>query len=83
MIRSGTETHYGNEVHYCRKCDQPINWCICIFEKSQFPKIKEKYPIKIVATKYNFKKVPIFPRKLLNSTSGIKGVKLLKRLNKI
>lgn len=78
---SDTATSSQGEL-YCRKCGYSINWCICRTDYIDFLEERKQASKKIMAYIHNTKPSIIPIRKNLHSLSGMKGIALLKRIDK-
>jgi len=85
---SDTSTHYANEPSYCKRCGYEINWCVCHtdyidFLDDKFDREQTKLIPKRVISYINNSKPSTIPiRKNMHSLSGMKGIKLLKKIDK-
>lgn len=82
-MHSDTATR-GQEMIYCRKCGEPVVFCMCYLLLDKKPDVIEA-PKKILANIHNDKHSAfIFKKNMrkMHSLSGMKGVNLLKKLDK-
>jgi len=82
-----TSTQYVNEPIICQKCGLDKNWCICgklfDFMDNKFKKLQQRLWRENVVPYMNRTRISnIKLSKNLQSISGMKGVNLLKRMNK-
>ncbi|MCP4650421.1 MAG: hypothetical protein GY853_10130 [PVC group bacterium] len=80
--RSGTETHHGNEPQICRRCGEYLQYCVCHLYIDE-PNM-EAFDIKVKTVKpFQNHNTPVnIVRRTPTSISGMKGIKLLKRMDK-
>jgi len=88
--RNETATSGGNEGYYkrCKKCDRELWMCICWYDLMDTLDRITTIKIKLDIYKFLIKKsiwiiVTKFIRRTPTSISGMKGLKLLKRIDKI
>jgi len=84
---SDTATPYANNPMYCPKCRHNIFDCICHYENDFLENKFDREQIKLIPKRissyiHNAKPSTIPIRKNLHSLSGMRGVKLLKKMDK-
>ena len=77
---TGTGTNCGNEPRFCPKCNVEIWNCICSLKGESIEEKPDRVPI--IKASYSHKSPITFLRRTPHSISGMKGLKLLKRINK-
>lgn len=69
-------------TNYCRRCGYEINTCTCRTDYIDFLEEIKKQPKKITHRIHNTKHSIVPVRKSMHSISGMKGINLLKRIDK-
>lgn len=82
MYCSDTATHYANTSTYCKRCGHGINYCVCTLTEDDFLEVPPEKKLKIKPNKIVYPLKPIIKLRPMHSRSGMKGINLLKKLDK-
>lgn len=84
MHRSDTSTDYGNYDYYCNRCGERLVNCTCWEHLPDENEVRDyaKFTKNIPNNTILFSPVPNVVRRTPSHISGMRGLKLMRRLNK-